>query len=281
VNPDTCNAVASVPDPDPAAFSGSGLELDELGNLWVVSQHSGGASQAYLVDSGIPSYSDVPWLSESLTAGSLAVGSTQDVTISIDASTLTPGVYGATVFVTSDSAKKPTIGVPVKVVVPAYQKSVDAGASTGGFVDSAGDTWGADQPYSTGGFGYLGLTSTAVSTTDPIDGTADQKLYQTAREGAYEYRFDGLANGVYQVQLDFAELSWADPNTRLFDVVLERQLELPALDIAGEVGGFAALPYTFNVTVTDGALNVRLLTRSGKPLINGIRVTSRPDLVAS
>jgi subtilisin family serine protease len=281
VNPDTCNAVASVPDPDPATFSGSGLELDELGNLWVVSQHSGGASQAYLVDSGIPSYSDVPWLSESLTAGSLAVGSTQDVTISIDASTLTPGVYGATVFVTSDSAKKPTIGVPVKVVVPAYQKSVDAGASTGGLVDSAGDTWGADQPYSTGGFGYLGLTSTAVGTTDPIDGTADQKLYQTAREGAYEYRFDGLANGVYQVQLDFAELSWADPNTRLFDVVLERQLELPALDIAGEVGGFAALPYTFNVTVTDGALNVRLLTRSGKPLINGVRVTSRPDLVAS
>jgi subtilisin family serine protease len=281
VNPDTCQAVASAPDPDPATFSGSGLELDELGNLWVVSQHSGAKSQAYLVDSGIPSFSDVPWLTESSTSGSLAVGKTQDLTITIDASTLTPGVYGATVFVISDSAKKPTIGVPVKVVVPAYRKALDAGASTGGFVDSAGDTWGADQPYSTGGFGYLGLTSTAVATTDPIDGTADQKLYQTAREGAYEYRFDGLASGVYQVELDFAELSWTDPNSRLFDVVLERQLELPGLDIAGEVGGFAALPYTFTVAVTDGALNVRLLTRSGKPLINGVRVTSRPDLVAS
>src|SRR5262249_3426083 len=42
------------------------------------------------------------------------------------------------------------------------------------------------------------------------------------------------------------------PGTRLFDVIAEGTLELPALDVAGEVGSFAADRHTFRVTVTDG-----------------------------
>ena len=47
-----------VPHPDPG-FNGAGLELDAVGNLWTVSQ---GSQTAYLIESGLPTFSDVPWL---------------------------------------------------------------------------------------------------------------------------------------------------------------------------------------------------------------------------
>ncbi|GAB3876182.1 hypothetical protein GCM10029964_022270 [Kibdelosporangium lantanae] len=159
--------------------------------------------------------------------------------------------------------------------MPKTRISLDAGGSGG--VDALGDGWQADQAYNTGGYGWLGQSSHPVSTTETISGTPDQTLYRTQREGAYEYRFDGLAPGNYQVELDYAELGWTDPNSRLFDVIIEGRLVTPALDVAGEVGGFAALSQSSFVRVDDGQLNVRFVSRSGQPIVNGIRITERPD----
>ena len=80
-----------------------------------------------------------------------------------------------------------------------------------------------------------------------------------------------------QVELNYAELGWTDPNSRLFDVIIEGKLVTPALDVAGEVGGFAALATSQFVAVEDGQLNVRFVSRTGAPILNGIRVTQRPD----
>ncbi|ALG07750.1 hypothetical protein AOZ06_13280 [Kibdelosporangium phytohabitans] len=275
VNPDTCATVTTLADPEATTtFSGAGLELDDAGNLWVVSQLAG-KSKATLVESPIPSYADVPWLSESVTSGSLVAGGGQQVELTIDATNLKPGVHGATIFLVTDAAKRSTIGIPIKVVVPKTRVGFDSGGNGG--VDKLGDTWSPDQAYSTGGAGWLGQSSKPVSTAEAISGTAEQSLYQTQREGAYEYRFDGLGKGVYQVELNYAELGWADPNTRLFDVIIEGKLVTPALDVAGEVGGFAALATSQNVQVDDGQLNIRFVSRAGAPIVNGVRVTERPD----
>lgn len=280
LNPDTCETVQSVPDPDPTAYSGAGLEIDEIGNLWLIAQNtSGGRNTAYLVDSGIPSYTDVPWLSENPSSGTLDPRQSQRVNIRIDASALAPGVYAATVFVVSDSPRQPAIGVPIKVVVPRYQNSLDSGADAQR-TDQQGDTWHPDQPYSTGGFGYLG-TSTARNTNEPITNTTDPWLYQTAREGAYEYRFDNVPNGTYRIDLDFAELDPIEPNSRVFDVVTERKIVLPGYDIISENGTLNAARESFTVKITDGQANVRLLVRQGNTLINGVRVTERPDVAVS
>jgi subtilisin family serine protease len=277
LNPDTCAVVQSIPDPDPLAYTGAGVELDESGNLWIVSQNPwGGPSTARLVETPVPTYSDVPWLSESPAAGTLAVGAEQQVAVTVDTTGLAPGVYGATILVNSDSPRRPVIAVPVKLVVPRYQTSIDAGA-TAGRVDGSGDTWRADIPYAAGGAGYLG-TSTVVTSPQPVTRTTDPWLYETAREGAYEYRFDGVPNGTYQVDLDFAEIGGAEPNARVFDVTLERTLEIPGFDIVNENPPFAAKRESFTIQVTDGQLNVRLLARTGLPLVNGVRVTERPDL---
>ncbi len=56
LNPDTCTIITTLgnngtlPHPDPG-FNGAGLEMDEKGNLWMVSQ---GSAKAFLVVSGLP-----------------------------------------------------------------------------------------------------------------------------------------------------------------------------------------------------------------------------------
>jgi hypothetical protein len=82
------------------------------------------------------------------------------------------------------------------------------------------------------------------------------------------------------VDLRFAEINGRRPGRRYADVILEQTLVLPAHDISGEVGTFNADDHKLLVQVTDGQLNVRFVPRSGfaVPIVNGVRVTHRPDL---
>ncbi|WP_407841465.1 malectin domain-containing carbohydrate-binding protein [Streptomyces sp. DSM 116496] len=196
----------------------------------------------------------------------------------MDTTGLTPGaVLTADLKITSASGRTPVLTVPVKLVVPRYQVALDAG-STGASTDALGDGWSPDRKYTTGSYGYQGNAS-SQSTSRTIAGTDDQKLFRNAREGMYEYRFDNVPNGTYTVELGFAELSSIKPNKRVFDVLAEGTQVLPSLDIALEAGSYTALTRTYTVTVTDGILNVRFVTHTGfgKPLLNSLRVTDRPD----
>ena len=167
--------------------------------------------------------------------------------------------------------------VPVELVVPAYYQAVDVGGST--YTDSGGDEWAADQRYTAGSWGYTARSSRNAYTSRPIAGTEDDVLYQTLRADPIEYRFDGLPSGVYEIDLRFAELSSRGPNRRLFDVIVEGTLVLPAHDIVGEVGNYSADHHVFYVPVSDGQLNVRFVTRwgFGRPIVNAIQVVHRPD----
>jgi subtilisin family serine protease len=274
LNPNTCAVLATLPHPNPG-FNGAGLEMDEVGNLWMVSQN---AHNAYLVESGVPSFVDVPWLSESPTSGTLAPGGTQLIQVSVNTTGLAPGVYSATLFIQTNSGRMPTLTVPVRLIVPRYFQGVNAG--DGVYTDVAGDLWSADKQYTPGSYGYMNSSAPRQDTNRPIAGTVDDPLYQDLRQNPSEYRFDGLPNGVYQVDLRFAEVRNRNPGSRLFDVTVEGALVLPAHDIAAEVGDFAADDHVFFVAVTDGQLNVRLIERRGyaPPIINGIRAIHRPDM---
>jgi hypothetical protein len=93
-----------------------------------------------------------------------------------------------------------------------------------------------------------------------------------------EYRFD-VPNGVYQVELKFAELSNRRPGQHIYDVLIEGNLVLYAHDVSAEVGTYTADDHSFFVPVTDGTLNVRFVGHRGfgDPEINAVRVTHRPD----
>jgi subtilisin family serine protease len=221
-----------------------------------------------------PSY--VPWLAASPTSGTLAPGRSQAVNVTVDTTGLAPGVYSATLFIRSNSGREPSLQVPVTLTMPAYYQAVDAAG--GAYTDRAGDLWSADRQYAAGGFGYTNPSATMASTKKAISGTEDDPLYQTQRVNPTEYRFDGLPNGAYQVELGFAELTPRAPGTRLFDVIAENTVLLQSHDVAAEVGSLAADQHTFTVQVTDGQLNLRFVERRGfaLPIVNAIRVFHRP-----
>jgi subtilisin family serine protease len=276
LNPDTCQTIKTIAAPDSSPYTGAGLETDILGNLWTLSQ--GVSATAYQIDSGVPDFNEVSWLRVSPDNGVLKAGTSSQATVTVDTTGLAPGVYGATIVILSDSGRNPNVTVPVKVVVPAYQTAINTGGTN--HFDLNGDTWTPDREYTEGGYGYLDNNRSGVQrTTTPIARTTEQALFQNLRENAFEYRFDNVPDGVYAIDLKFAELKRTKPNTRLFDVISEDRVLIPALDVANEAGTFTAVDRTVYVTVTDGQLNLRLISRKGDPIINAIRVTQRPDRV--
>ncbi|MFI1399747.1 S8 family serine peptidase [Streptomyces sp. NPDC020681] len=217
------------------------------------------------------------WIKADPGTGQLTAGAQQKIALTLDTTGAAPGsVLTGTLQVKSESGRRPVIDIPVKLVVPAYQTAIDAGVGTAS-VDALGDTWSPDRKHATGGYGYLG-SATTLSTSRAIAGAADPKLYRTARQGMYEYRFDALPAGTYRIELGFAELSSKDPTDRVFDVMAEGTQYVPNLDLALEAGVRTAHDRSFTVQVTDGQLNLRFVANDGKTLVNSIRVTDRPDL---
>ncbi|HEV8420965.1 MAG TPA: malectin domain-containing carbohydrate-binding protein, partial [Actinomycetota bacterium] len=269
LDPATCEAVASLPHPDPF-FNGAGLEMDTVGNLWTVSQAGG---KAYLLDSGLPNFTDVPWLSLEPTEGTVATGESTEITVAVDSTGLEPGMYRAAAVVTTNDREHSNFQIPVVLIVPAYQQGLNAGGPD--YTDSNGDAYAADQAYGPGSFGYEGASST-FSTGDPIAGTEDDPLYQTQRIGMDAYRFD-VANGHYRVDLRFAELQLDSEGARVFHVTVEDVPVLFNFDVFAKGGGQdVAVDRSFETDVTDGRLDIEFFDRFGEPIVNAILVTELP-----
>ena len=129
-----------------------------------------------------------------------------------------------------------------------------------------------------GDWGYLQDNGTN-STRRNISGTQEDMIYRSQRNDPYAYRFEGLPPGMYKVDLKFAELEGYGPGERLFDVIIQNKLVLPAHDIAYNVGEYAADNHGFFFMVTAGRLDIRFIPRAryGDPVVNAVRVTHRPD----
>ncbi|MEV4168152.1 S8 family serine peptidase [Nonomuraea sp. NPDC049709] len=217
------------------------------------------------------------WLGVSPAGGKLKAGASVPVEVTASSAGLPPGTVRTGVLVVrSASGRNPAFPVIVHVVVPRHQVAVEVGGSED-VVDAAGDTWTADRRYAPGGHGYVGLPTKASTSGRPIAGTAEQALYRSAREGMRAYRFDGVPDGVYTVELGFAETRNKKPGKRVFDVAVEGEVAVQSLDLAKEAGANAAVTRRFTVEVTDGQLDVRFFARAGAPILNTVRITERPD----
>jgi subtilisin family serine protease len=270
IDPTTCETLRALPHPAPG-FDGAGLELDPVGNLWMVGQ---GIGTAFLVESGLPVYSDVQWLSISPDAGSVNPDVTANLDVKVDSTGLAPGVYRAGIVVTTNDPDHSIDLLPVTLVVPAYQQGVNAGGGTA--ADTDGQTYAADQAYAAGSYGYVGTSSTR-STKSPIAGTVADALYQDLRTGMTGYRFD-VPSGHYSVVLQFAELSAKKAGQRIFSISLEGATVQPNLDIFAAAGGQnTAYDLRYEVDVVDGTLDIGFLAQRGDaPIVNAILVTEMP-----
>ncbi len=278
INPDTCEVISSMGFPESDEGALAGAELDASGNLWATSQLS---NTAYLLETGVPQSSDVPWLSERPAHGVLAVGASTDVTVTVDTTGLAPGVYRATLLLDTNAGRQRFVEVPVQVVVSGYWKGVDVGGTA--YTDGAGLPWVADQAYRSGSYGWVG-TSTVMTAPDNVDiaDTEDDPLYRTQRQGMDAYRFDRLPAGSYEVTLDFAELARSPRvDWRRFDVDVNDEYVLVGYDIANAVGGRRADRRSFVVDLPEGGtLQVTFHDRRAyqPSVLNAVRVVHRPDL---
>ena len=250
-------------------FNGAGLELDDAGNLWTIGQ---APNRADLIDSGVPSFTDVPWLSENPTSGTIQPGGSTVVQVTVDTHGLAPGsTYNAILTFRTNSGRRPNLTVPVRLVVPALGLNSGGGAYT----DSAGAPWLADQAYTAANqAGYIQQPRRTTSTHSAIGGTTDDPLYQDARITSMTYRISGLPDGVYRLELKFAEIQNKRPGDRQFDVIVNGSPYLIAFDIAAQVGQNYALDRTLNVSALNGEVTVQLARRqgAGDPILNAIRV---------
>lgn len=241
-----------------------------------------GYDAGLILENGVPyaaafePVAEVPWLFEEPASGSIAPGETRAIRVSVDTAGLAPGLYRARLLIRTNDPRNTLLQVPATLVVAAYQQAVNAG--DGAYAGPQGGAWAADRRYTPGSWGYLEKSNT-FKTEAAIAGTEEDPLYQTARRGQVEYRFDGLPEGVYRLELRFAEIQNQRPGKRQFDVIAEGAVLLPAHDIAAEVGKNAADEHIFYVRVSDGQLNLRFVTRRSfkEPLVSAIRVTAWPE----
>lgn len=110
-----------------------------------------------------------------------------------------------------------------------------------------------------------------------IAGTEKDPIYRTEAFAApgedLSYDFE-LDSGTYEVTLYFAEI-WDKaytPGTRIFDVVIEEQTVVADLDIAARVGGQTAIEITHTAEVTDGVLDVDLMSDVQNAKLSAIKV---------
>jgi large repetitive protein len=127
-----------------------------------------------------------------------------------------------------------------------------------------------------------GLTY-SVSSSTGINNTTDDALFQSERSspdkpGTLSYNFP-VSNGTYTVVLHFAEIYYTGVNQRVFDVSIEGNKVLDNFDIVAATGAFTATTRTFNISVSDGILNIYFSTLAvdggvNRPLISAIEILS-------
>ncbi|TGZ74478.1 hypothetical protein CRM22_000907 [Opisthorchis felineus] len=87
----------------------------------------------------------------------------------------------------------------------------------------------------------------------------DQILFQTERFHTDHFSYDlpYLGDGSYVLTLGFSEVWFAEPNQKVFDVQLNKEITLlQDLDIFSEVGFATGLVYDFPFRIADGVLHV-------------------------
>jgi hypothetical protein len=163
---------------------------------------------------------------------------------------------------------------------------VSAGSTD--YLDTQGQVWLADQPYTPGGWGYVddgdsvGFDRLSANPTLDIQGTINDPLYATGRAFMDAYRFD-LPDGVYALTLHFAETLPGNDGTgvRVFDITVNGQLAWDDFDILRHAvtPNTAATVTLEPLEVSGGSLTVGFHSRTGGPT-NTVPAHTAPEVSA-
>lgn len=132
--------------------------------------------------------------------------------------------------------------------------------------DSAGATWAAE-------YGCTGGT-TFTATTSSIAGTSDDTLYLNGLKGNSFSCSYTVADGIYLVNLKFAEVESTPSGTRPFMVEIEGQRVLSQFDVRSLAGNETAYDRQFVVRILNGSpLTVLFTQQGGTAFVQAIEIT--------
>ena len=203
----------------------------------------------------------------------VAPSALQDVTVRF--SPTAEQVENGDLQITSNDPDEGLVTVPLSgegVTTPPVVFRINAGGSD--FTDINGDLFVADKAYVAGDFGYSGGSSKIY--TGDVAGTTDDDLYLNVRLGnpSFNYLFDNVPSGTYDITFYFTEPTANSAGQRTFDVTIEGVLTLDDYDIFATAGGkLIAVTETVNVAVSDGQLNIDF-SSDLKPAVSAIAVVS-------
>jgi hypothetical protein len=149
---------------------------------------------------------------------------------------------------------------------------IRAGASER-YVDRFGRVWDSDKYFKGGA---------ARTTRNLITGGRDSKIYESRRDGAFNYDIP-LVTGAYELLLHFAEVEYGESNpkaggetSRLFDILANGTRILQRFDVLGEVGPNTADVKLFNNISpgSDGYLHLQFVALNGNAFVSAIEITA-------
>ncbi len=151
-------------------------------------------------------------------------------------------------------------------------KRIKSAAATNFVVN--GRTWEADQSYRGGNT----IPMNTTDNTSEIAATDDDALYRaylstTANSVPLNYNIP-VTNGRYLVRLHFAENLVTAAGARVNGIYFENNLALANYDIFGNVGFKTAQVKDFDISVTDGVMNIQLLPVNNRPAIAALEIYS-------
>ena len=163
------------------------------------------------------------------------------------------------------------------------QQTIRVNAGGPAYRDSKGQSWSADYGFNAGSLSH--------SAPAPDHGFHDPTLFKSARVGVaagpeLQYQF-ALVNGLYKVNLYFAETYYKKAGGRVFDVQVQGATVFSGLDIYAQAGVNHPLVKSAQVSVTQGRIIIRFVHRANAnvPIISAIEIlpsgSSAPPPVAT
>ena len=124
-------------------------------------------------------------------------------------------------------------------------------------------------------------TTTSTNAYSPYLVNGHQQLYYSRRFGAdFGYNFP-IVNGRYTIVLHMIENYWTAVNARVFDVLIEDNLELDNLDLFASYGKGVLAELSFDVEVQDNVLNIDFLASVNNAIIQAIEILPYEEILSS
>jgi hypothetical protein len=172
------------------------------------------------------------------------------------------------------SPLRPAVASTLPVRLPEGDEiRILAGHTKGPFKDQLGRTWEPDR-YFNGGWA-------SAAPGHIVDGTRDSIMYQSAREGDFQYDIP-LKPGVYELHLHFAETVYGEHNpggggeaSRLIQVVANHTLLLDYFDVISDAAGASLADERVFKDISpdsDGLLHLHFNHRVRDAFVNAIEI---------